>query len=953
MTRQIGAMEFRMLGPLELVRRGGSVPLPRAKQRRLLAMLLIDANRTVPVDRLIDGLWDDNAPPTAVKTLQTYVSQLRTMLEPDRRQGGLGGILVTGPSGYELRVDRGDVDAGRFEELLAEGRDRLAADPAEARRLLAGALRLWRGGALAEFAGEPFAEGEIARLEELRLVAVEERIQADLALGRHDAVVGELRELLRDQPLGERRWAQLMLALYRSGRQADALHAYQDARRTLAEQLGIDPGPALRRLEEQILRQDAALEWRPAPGPKEVRPVARGRSVAAFKNERRWATVLIAGIGGPDLESSGVGPSRVGRGFLGQVAGEVRRHGGQVIASTGSSVTALFGAPVAHEDDAERAVRAGLAIRELAASLRLPSEEIPVWVAIDTGELHTEAGPIEGDGPGACTISGAAPEAARRLAGQARAGDVVVGASTRQAAGRSIRYQPMEPSDATDGVPWWRVVGAGEPTERPLSGTPMVGRRTELRLLHTVWERTVRERRSHLVTVLGPPGIGKSRLCHEFLTEVEEEPALVLRGRSFPYGDGTYGAIAQMVRRAIGAGELESPGQIRRRLEPWLETFLPAEERGRAGEHLITLLSLIADIALPEQRRVIHESVRRFFEAVAANQPTVLVIEDVHWASGALLDLLEEMAGRTRALPLLMVAVARPELLDDRPGWAGGLPAYTALPLDALSPPEVRELAGLLVQAAADDHAMMDTIERAAGGNPLFVEELVAWIAEGRHRAEQVPGTVRAVIAARLDQLPPAERAVTVDASVMGDRFWRSGLERLGTLPAAQLDEALESLELRGVVLPSLRSSVPGERELAFRHELFAEVAYGTLPDPVRVAKHLQVARHLEQAGGGSVPPAVLARHWREAGDLERAATCLIDAGDQANHGWERARAVALYDPALELLAGRDPRRWRRVNLKRAVALQAWAHSVLDVGHLRVDRMDEAAGAVRPGSRPG
>jgi DNA-binding SARP family transcriptional activator len=951
-------MEFLMLGPLELVRGGETVPLPRAKQRRLLAMLLIEANRTVPVDRLVDGLWEQDAPQTAVKTLQTYVSQLRTVLEPDRPQGELGGILVTGPSGYQLRADPGDIDARRFEELLARGRDRLAEAPAEARRLLGEALGLWRGAALPEFAAEPFAQGEIARLAELRTVAVEERIQADLALGLHAAVVGELRELAREQPLQERLWAQLMLALYRSGRQADALHAYQEARRALAEQLGIDPGPALRRLEEQILRQDATLEWPSGAGRAET---AAGRTAPApvvaapghaggLKNERRWATVLVAGIAEPRRERSEAVLGQVGRSFLEQVARVVRRHGGQVVASTGSSVTALFGAPVAHEDDAERAVRAGLAIRELAASLRLPSAAIPVCVAIDTGELQTASGPVEPDGEGAGTISGAAAEGAGELARRARPGDVVVGGSTRQAAGRAIRYEQIEPSGSPAGPPSWRVVDAGQVSGRPLSGTPMVGRRAELRLLHTIWERTVLERRSHLVTVLGPPGIGKSRLCHEFLATVEERPSLVLRGRSFPYGDATYGAIAQMVRAAIGAGENGSPGEVRRRLEPWLATFLPTDEQGRAAQYLITLLSLIADFALPDQRRVIHESVRRFFEAVAANQPTVLVFEDVHWAGAELLDLLEEMAGRARSLPLLMVAVARPELLDNRPGWGGGLSAYTALPLDALSAPEVRELAGLLVEADADDPLMMDTIERAAGGNPLFVEELVAWIAEGRHGADQVPATVRAVIAARLDLLPPAERAVTVDASVMGDRFWRSGLERLGTLPPDQLDEALESLELRGLILPCMRSSVPGERELAFRHELFAEVAYDTLTDPVRVAKHLQVARYLEEAGGDGVPPAVLARHWREAGDPDRAASCLVDAGDQANRGWERARAVALYDQALELLAGRDPQRWRRVNLKRAVALQAWAHIVLDVGHLR---MDERPGTVRPGNRPG
>ncbi len=456
------------------------------------------------------------------------------------------------------------------------------------------------------------------------MVAVEERIEADLALGLHAAVVGELRELVREHPLQERLWAKLMLALYRSGRQADALHAYQEARRTLAGQLGIDPGPALRRLEEQILRQDAALEWRPHSGREET---AAGRTAtaaaipapgrtAAFKHERRWATVLVARIEDPERERSEAEPGRVGRRFLEQVAGEVQRHGGEVVASTGSSVTALFGAPVAHEDDAERAVRAGLAIRQLAASLRLPSAAIPVRVGIDTGDLQTAPGAAGNDRAG--TVRGAAAEAADELARRARPGDVVVGGSTRQATSRAIRYEPMEPSGSPPGPVAWTAVDAGQLTGRPLSGTPVVGRRAELRLLQAVWERTVSERRSHLVTVLGPPGIGKSRLCHEFLATLEERSARVLHGRSLSYGDATYGAIAQMIRGAIGAGEDGSPGEVRRRLQPWLATFLPADEQGRAAQYLITLLSLVADFALPEQRRVIHVSVRRFFDAVAA-----------------------------------------------------------------------------------------------------------------------------------------------------------------------------------------------------------------------------------------------------------------------------------------------------------------------------------------------
>src|SRR6266508_4193000 len=568
-------MDFRILGPLEVREGEREVRLRGGQQRALLALLLVNANRTLAIDRIVDELWGEDVPESAQKMVQIYISKLRKVLAP--------GMLHTRPPGYALVLEPDQLDLNRFETVVARARAALDEGRAShAADWFREALSLWRGPALAEFAAEPFAQPEGARLEDLRIVAVEERIEADLALGLHAAVVGELRELVREHPLQERLWAKLMLALYRSGRQADALHAYQEARRTLAGQLSIDPGPALRRLEEQILRQDAALEWRPHSGREET---AAGRTAtaaaipapgrtAAFKNERRWATVLVARIEDPERERSEAEPGRVGRRFLEQVAGEVQRHGGEVVASTGSSVTALFGAPVAHEDDAERAVRAGLAIRQLAASLRLPSAAIPVRVGIDTGDLQTAPGAAGNDRAG--TVRGAAAEAADELARRARPGDVVVGGSTRQATSRAIRYEPMEPSGSPPGPVAWTAVDAGQLTGRPLSGTPVVGRRAELRLLQAVWERTVSERRSHLVTVLGPPGIGKSRLCHEFLATLEERSARVLHGRSLSYGDATYGAIAQMIRGAIGAGEDGSPGEVRRRLQPWLATFFTA-----------------------------------------------------------------------------------------------------------------------------------------------------------------------------------------------------------------------------------------------------------------------------------------------------------------------------------------------------------------------------------------
>jgi DNA-binding SARP family transcriptional activator len=250
-------LEFRILGPLEALAGRHAVPLGGPKQRALLAILLLNANRTVSVDRLVDDLWGERPPGTATHSVEVYVSQLRKALG-DRE------TIVTQRPGYRLVLDPGALDLHRFENLVAEGREALssgAAETADAR--LREALGLWRGPALDDFAFEAFAQPSIARLEELRLGALEERIDADLALGGHAEVVAELEELVERHPLRERPRGQLMLALYRSGRQADALEAYAATRRVLVEELGIEPSPSLQRLERAILNQEQSLEWSP------------------------------------------------------------------------------------------------------------------------------------------------------------------------------------------------------------------------------------------------------------------------------------------------------------------------------------------------------------------------------------------------------------------------------------------------------------------------------------------------------------------------------------------------------------------------------------------------------------------------------------------------------------------------------------------------------------------
>jgi DNA-binding SARP family transcriptional activator len=267
-------MDYRLLGPLEVLDGGQPLVLGGAKQRALLALLLLNANHVVPVDRIVDELWGDSPPGTAANAIQVYVANLRKLLQPGRVQGAASEVIVTRAPGYLMRVDENDVDLLRFERMTDEARQWLSTDPEKATARLRQALALWRGPALADIVFEASARGEITRLEELRVSALEDRIQGDLDLGRHAALVGELEALVVSYPVRERLHGQRMLALYRCGRQADALKAYREARRMLADELGIDPCAELQSLERAILQQDPALAAPPrtAPAPPPVAP---------------------------------------------------------------------------------------------------------------------------------------------------------------------------------------------------------------------------------------------------------------------------------------------------------------------------------------------------------------------------------------------------------------------------------------------------------------------------------------------------------------------------------------------------------------------------------------------------------------------------------------------------------------------------------------------------------
>jgi len=413
-------MDYRVLGPLEVRDGEESLPLAGAKQRALLALLLLHANRVLSRDRLIDELWGDQPPATAVQSLQVYISRLRKLL-PEA-------ALATRPPGYVLEVEPDDLDLRRFERLLGEGHEALAeGDAARAARMLHEALALWRGPALAEFAFEPFAQAEIGRLEDLRLAAVEERVEADLVLGRHGELIGELEALVAESPYRERLRGQLMLALYRSGRQAEALEAYREARRALDE-VGVEPSEDLQELERAILTHDARLDLeRPATTP------APPDTPERIPVERKLVTVLFADLGMTnELEED---PERAAA-FLEQVhdeaEAEIEAAGGTAEKGIAGALLATFGAPSArHADHAVRAVSAALATRNRLADVF--GDALSVRMGVESGEVIL--------GRPGTFVSGMPVAAAARLIRPAQPGEIVVGERAATAAGGTFELQ--------------------------------------------------------------------------------------------------------------------------------------------------------------------------------------------------------------------------------------------------------------------------------------------------------------------------------------------------------------------------------------------------------------------------------------------------------------------------------------------------------------------------------
>ena len=924
MVASFAAMEFRILGPLEVVDDGRTVDVGAGKQRTLLVALLLDANRVVSADHLIAAIWGETAPETAMKALHVYVSQLRKALGRER--------IVTRAPGYELRVEPGELDLDRFERLVSDGN-------------LDDALRLWRGNPLADFAYEPFAQSEIARLDELRLASVEERIERDLAQGRHGVLVGELEALVREHPFRERLRGQLMLALYRSGRQAEALETYQAGRALLSDELGLEPDTKLKELQRAILAHEPSLAS-PVPGEVEsseplVLPPGgpEGDPPRVSSREvRKIVTVLLCDVAATDARLDPESLRHMELLGLDELVQVLERHGATVERSIGGAVTAIFGIPMVYEDDAFRAVRAAVEMRDRLDALRDELERrwgtsLALRAGIGTGEV------LAGGEGHSSLATGAPVQVAMALHRAAGDGELLLDRSTY----RLVR-------DAVDA----ELLGDGArllAVHRSHTGyasrfdSPMVGRERERRRLRDAFEQAVADSSCQLFTILGAPGVGKSRLVQEFVGEIASY-ALVARGRCLPYGEGiTYWPVLEAVRDATGLDDAEPTELSRRKLAALLEGDEHAE---------LALERLSAVIGFTDEPVAVDEAlwaVRAFFEALSRRYTVVLVFDDIHWGEPTFLDLVDHLSDSVRGVPLLLVCMARPELLDVRPGWAGGKLNATTILLEPLSRDESVELVDNLAGSDTLDEVAKRKIVEGAEGNPFFVEEMLALLREdgGDGVPEDVPPTIQALLAARLDRLGDDERAAIEAASVEGKIFHDGSVAELLGTSALVAAASLSSLVRKELVRPD-RAVFSGEGAFRFRHLLIRDAAYESLPKEARASFHERHARWLERKAGDRALEfeEILGYHLERAfayrsalgpvGDTERelgrrAAERLGSAGRRAFMRTDVSAAVNLISRAAAMLAPDDPARVNLIPNVRAAQGMAgdltWAEEIL------------------------
>ena len=628
-----------------------------------------------------------------------------------------------------------------------------------------------------------------------------------------------------------------------------------------------------------------------------------GARVRPPAEQRKTVTVLFCDVTGSTALGERLDPEslrRVMARYFETARGVVERHGGTVEKFIGDAVMAVFGVPVLHEDDALRAVRAAADLRDALVGLngelsRDFGTELELRIGVNTGEVVT--------GTRERLATGDAVNVAARLEQAAAPGEILLGAETPRLARDAIEVEAVEPlglkgkAERVEAYRLMRVEAGAAGLARHLDA-PLVGRMDELELLRGAWERTVRDGSCHLFTVLGSAGVGKSRLVIEFLSSLEGA-ARVVQGRCLPYGEGiTYWPVVEVLKQLLG-GDIARVGGY-----------------GLDARAVSAIRSVLGDASAFGSAEEIAWAVRKLLETVAAERPLVVVLDDLHWGEETFLDLVEHVADLSRGAPILLLCMARPELLDRRSGWGGGKLNATAVLLEPLSAGETDALIEELLAGEHVGDGLRARIREAAEGNPLFVEEMVAMLRESKGGEVVVPPTIQALLAARLDQLDPAERSVLERGSVEGRVFHRGAVEALSP-DDASAGRRLSSLVRKELVRPD-RTQIPGDDAFRFRHLLIRDTAYDALPKAVRAELHERFAGWLEQRGAGLVElDEILGYHLEqtyryraELGPVDdgsaavglRASERLATAGRRAHGRNDIGAATTLYERAFALL---------------------------------------------------
>ena len=638
------------------------------------------------------------------------------------------------------------------------------------------------------------------------------------------------------------------------------------------------------------------------------------------REERKVVTVVFADMVGSTERAERLDPEDV-RAVLApyhaRLRQELERHGGTVEKFIGDAVVAVFGAPVAHEDDPERAVRAALAIQEAIAEMNEadPALALEIRIGVNTGEalVALDARPDLGEG----LVSGDVINTGARLQSAAPPGGILVGEHTYRATERAIEYEAEEPVAAkgkAQPLAVWRAIGRRASFGIDLSDTrsPLVGRDDERDVLVGALARARARLEPQLVTVVGVPGIGKSRLVRELFRVADDDPELIVwrQGRSLPYGEGSaFWGLAEIVKAQAGVLESDGADEAAAKVAATVGELVDDGTDAPWVERHVLALTGVQQESAPGQASLDESFAawRRFLEALAERQPVVLVFEDIHWADDALLDFVDALVDRVSGVPLLVVCSARPELLERRPGWGGGKRNAATVSLAPLSDEDTARLLAALLGSPVLEADQQAALLQRAEGNPLFAEEYARMLADGSDSAATAPETLQGVVAARIDALPGEEKELLQLAAALGKVFWTDALSALSGASTWQLDERLYALERKEFVRREHRSAVAGSKQYAFVHALVRDGVYGQMSRVARADVHRRMADWIDTLPSDRADDRteILAHHllasieYSRAAGLDavdlvpRAARALRESGDRA---WQIGAAGAALD---------------------------------------------------------